>query len=200
MLSTPCIFTQNNQEADITVADEIPMAQGTTQTGDIVTTQIQNATVGIVLTVTPRVTSGDVVQMDVQVSADEVGSYVTVGSQSYPSTKRRVANSSLSIASGHTVILGGLMREATSTSRNGVPILSDIPLLGALFRSSTTHKEKTELLVFLTPRVVRNVAEAQQLSEVERNKLTPAPRSLRRPLDAQGLAASEGRYLPPTAR
>ncbi len=196
ILSTPSIFTENNQQATINVSDSIPMASGTVQTNDVITTTINNQNVGIVLTVTPRVTVGDVVQLDVDIQANDVGANVTVGDQSYPSTHQREASSSLSIASGHTVILGGLMKEVLTTSKNGVPLLSDIPLLGSLFRYSDTQKQKTELLVFITPRVIRGIAEAQQLSQNERDKLTPAPRSLQRPLDAQGLATSEGRALP----
>ena len=196
ILSRPSIFTKNNQAATITVADNIPMASGTIQTNDYINTQIQYQNVGIVLNVTPRVTAGDMVDLDVDIQANEVGNPVSVGGQSYPSTLNREANSSLSVASGHTVVLGGLMKESLTSTKNGVPLLCEIPLVGSLFRYSETNRQKTELLVFITPRVIRDSREQQQLSESERDKLTPVPRSLRRPLDAQGLAASEGRPLP----
>ncbi len=149
---------------------------------------------------TPRVTVGDVVDLDVDIQANDVGKLVRLEPSNIKAPSIGEATSSLSIASGHTVILGGLMKETVSNTRNGVPLLSDIPLIGSLFRYSDTTKEKTELLVFITPRVIRGTREQQQLSETERDQLTPVPRSLRRPLDAQGLAASEGRPLPAGAR
>jgi len=204
VLSRPSIFTENNQQATIQVGQTIPIpTNSTTSTQNGITTTsnaINQQPVGIQLDVTPRVTSGDVVQMVVSVQANDVGPSMNVAGLSYPTTLNREAQSSVSIASGHTVVLGGLMRDMVTSSKTGVPILSQIPLVGALFRSSTTHKDKTELLVFLTPRVVRGASEAQKLSEAERNKLSSIPPILCRPLDAQGLAASEGRSAPQTTR
>ncbi len=190
VLSTPSIFTANNQQANINVSNQqyVPTSQITTTNGTpTVLTQVVPVDVGITLMVTPRVTQGDVVHMDVEVTADQPGPMQTVAGGTYQTIQQRQAQATLDVAAGNTIILGGLMRDTVSSNTAGVPILSKLPLVGALFRSRHSFKEKTELLVFLTPRVIRTPAEAQRLSEQERNMLPAIPRSLDRPLDQQGL-------------
>jgi len=185
VLSTPSIFTSNNQEASINVSDSTPypVSQITTTSGTpIVTTNVAYRDVGITLNVTPRVSQGGTVHMDVQVTADEPGESVIVGGVEYPGFKTRQAGATVNIQDGCTVILGGLMRDTVSRTATKVPLLGDIPLVGALFRSSTNRKQKAELLVFLTPRIVRGPVEAQTLSEGERSKLSDTPRRLEGPL------------------
>jgi len=145
-----------------------------------------------VLEVTPRVTQGDVVRMEVSVMANEAGEPVKIAGQDYPSTKAREANAILSVKSGHTIVLGGLMRESIVRSAERVPILGDLPIIGSLFRSTSSSREKRELLVFLTPHVVRSPAEAAQLTESEKSRLPEVPRSLQTPAGGQ-----TGAELPP---
>jgi general secretion pathway protein D len=189
VLSTPSIFTSNNEPGNITVASGIPFPTttltSTTGTGTGVTPVIQTGVdyqnVGIVLDVTPRITQGDVVHLEVGVSANDVGDPIIVGGQSFPTTRDREAQATLSVKDGYTVVLGGLMRDSVSHSATKVPILGDIPLVGALFRSSHTHVDKSELLVFLTPHVVRSPADAARLTDEEKCKLQELPRSLQKP-------------------
>jgi general secretion pathway protein D len=189
ILSTPSIFTSNNEAGNITVASQIPFPTttltSTTGTGTgvspVIQTGVEYRNVGIVLDVTPRITQGDIVHLDVMVSADDVGDPISVGGQQYPTTRNRQAQAILSIKDGYTVALGGLMRDAVSRNVSKVPILGDIPLVGALFRASKTRVEKTELLVFLTPRVVRTPADAARVSDEEKCKLQEIPRSLQKP-------------------
>jgi general secretion pathway protein D len=188
VLSTPSIFTSNNQEASINVSDSTPypVSQITTTNADIPTvTTVNYREVGIILNVTPRVSQGGTVHMEVQVSADEPGDSVVFGGQEYPGFKTRQASATVNIQDGYTVILGGLMRDTLGITTSKVPLLGDIPLVGALFRSRTTRKEKVELLVFLTPRIIRSPAEAQQLSEQIRDRLPSTPHSLEGPLAPQ---------------
>ena len=194
VLSTPSIFTSNNQEASINVSDSTPypVSQITTTSGTpIVTTNVAYRDVGITLNVTPRVSQGGTVHMDVQVTADEPGESVIVGGVEYPGFKTRQAGATVNIQDGCTVILGGLMRDTVSRTATKVPLLGDIPLVGALFRSSTSRKQKAELLVFLTPRIVRGPIEAQTLSEGERSKLSDTPRRLQGPLGPVAPAAPD---------
>ena len=190
ILSTPGIFTASNKTGFITVSDSRPYPTGTvstpTGTGEgvtnVVTTTVNYLPVGITLQVTPRVGPGDMVQMTVQVNADQPGDSVLIAGSLYPSTQQRQANAVLSIKDGYTVVLGGLMREIKTDSASKVPILGDIPVLGALFRDRKTHREKQELVVFLTPHVVRSPEEAQALSEKARDTLRSVPPSLQGPL------------------
>ncbi len=187
ILSTPSIFTSNNQKAQIDVSSSRPFPRGsltTTQgTGAAISTSIDYQSVGIVLTVTPRVTQGNMVQMEVTVSADEPGASVNVGGQDFPSVNRRQTNASLNIRDGNTIILGGLMRDTITRSATRVPLLGDLPIVGSLFKSTKSIREKSELLVFLTPHVVRTSAEAAALTDRVKQRELEVPRSLQGPSD-----------------
>jgi len=193
ILSAPSIFTSNNQEAEITVSSSRPFPTGqltSTTAAGVISTSIRYEPVGIVLRVTPRVTQGDIVRMEIQVNADEVGASVTVGDQEFPSKETRQASATLSCPDGHTVVLGGLMREGVRHNSTRVPLLGDLPLIGPLFRSSSVDREKSELLVFLTPHVVRSPAHSARLTEEAKSALPEVPRSLQAPAD--GSSATEG--------
>lgn len=195
ILATPSIFTANNVLATINVSKTIPFPTSTTeyQTGlGATSTRVNYADVGIVVTVTPRVTQGDLVRMEITVSSDELGDSIDVAGQGYPTTNKRTANATLNIQSGYTVVLGGLMRDTVRRSAVKVPILGDIPLVGALFRSSNTKREKSELLVFLTPHVVRTPTDAAQLTDRQKARLPEIPRSLQPPADGSAPLDTEG--------
>jgi general secretion pathway protein D len=187
ILSAPSIFTSNNQKAQIDVSSSRPFPRGsltTTQgTGAAISTSIDYQSVGIVLTVTPRVTQGNMVQMEVTVSADEPGASVNVGGQDFPSVNRRQTSASLNIKDGNTIILGGLMRDTITRSSSRVPLLGDLPIIGSLFKSSRSNREKSELLVFLTPHVVRTSAEAAAVTDKVKQRSLEVPRSLQGPSD-----------------
>jgi general secretion pathway protein D len=190
ILSTPSIFTANNQQGKIDVSSSRPFPRGvltSTATGGGISTSIEYQSVGITLTVTPRVTQGDMVQMDVVVTADEPGVSVPIGNkgEEYPSINKREADATVNIKDGHTVIMGGLMRDTITRSASRVPILGDLPVIGSLFSRTTSKREKSELLVFLTPRVVRSPAQAAEITEGVKAKLQEVPRSLQAPAAGQ---------------
>jgi len=196
ILSAPSIFTTNNQEATIDVSEQLPFPTGTFQSTTAVgavSTSISYRSVGIVLNVTPRVTQGDIVRMEVEISANEPGAETQVAGLSYPTFSQRLATAVLNVKDGHTVVLGGLMKENIGRSVSRVPILGDLPLIGTLFRSTKSTREKAELLLFLTPHVIRSPGEAAELTEAERSRLPDVPRSLR------SVAGPEQPELPPSA-
>jgi general secretion pathway protein D len=198
ILSAPSIFTSNNQQAQIDVSSSRPFPRGslttTVGTGAAVSTSIDYQSVGIVLTVTPRVTQGNVVQMDVSVSADEPGAAVNIAGQEYPSVNaRRMQANGLSIKDGNTIILGGLMRDTITRTASRVPLLGDIPVIGSLFRSTSSNREKSELLVFLTPHVVRTPAEAAALTDRVKSNMLETPKSLQGPADGSTPAPGAGK-------
>jgi general secretion pathway protein D len=195
ILATPSIFTANNAQANINVSKSIPFPRSTVeyQIGSGATsTQVDYQPVGIVVNVTPRVTQGNMVRMEVAVESNELGESIDVAGQGYPTTNQRTATATLTVKDGHTIVLGGLMRDTVRRSAYKVPLLGDIPLVGALFRSSNTKREKSELLVFLTPHVVRTPTDAAELSEREKARLPEVPRSLQPPADGSATPGTEG--------
>lgn len=171
VLSTPRIFTSNNATASINISQSLPyvVSQRTDVNGNFLFTY-DFLDVGIVLTVTPRITSNGYVTMDVTQTANDFVRYTDFNA---PVVNQREAQTTVSVKDGETVVLGGIIKNTVSATVNKVPILGDIPLLGNLFKSNSTTKNKTELLVFLTPRVVRNEDEARRLRQRTENQLDP---------------------------
>ena len=119
--------------------------------------------------------------MDIQVSADEPGLGVEIGGETFPTTNRRVASAIVNVRDGYTVVLGGLMRESISRQAQRIPLLGDLPIIGPFFRKTTSRREKSELLVFLTPHVVRTVEDMAHLTDDYKQQLGDVPRMLQAP-------------------
>jgi len=173
VLSTPRIFTTNNATAQINISQSLPYVtnQTVTTTGTILY-NYNFLSVGIVLTVTPRITSNGYVTMDVTQTANDFVSYTSFNA---PIVNQREAQTTVSVKDGETVVLGGIINNSVSRTVSKIPFLGDLPLVGNLFRSTTKADNKTELLVFLTPHVVRDPAEARRLrlqTEQELGKTT----------------------------
>ncbi|WP_309717162.1 secretin N-terminal domain-containing protein [Armatimonas sp.] len=163
VLSTPRIFTSNNATAEINISQSLPYVTSTQTNGQGV--QIFNYAfldVGIILTVTPRITSNGFVTMDVTQTANDFVRYTDFNA---PVVNQREAQTTVSVKDGETIVLGGIIKSSVSATTNKLPILGDVPILGKLFQSNTTTKSKTELLVFLTPRIVRDPEEARKLRD-----------------------------------
>lgn len=171
VLSTPRIFTSNNVQAQINISQRVPYVLSTREdpNGNL-TFNYAFEDVGIILTVTPRITANGVVTMDIVQTANDLQGFTSFNA---PIINQRSAQTSVSVQDGETIILGGIIRSTVSSTVRKVPLLGDIPLLGELFRSTSKQDVKTELLVFLTPRVVRDPDEARKLREEQQNKLSP---------------------------
>jgi len=171
VLSTPRIFTSNNMEAQINISQSIPYVTSTFENSNGTTSfNYSFQDVGIVLTVTPHITSNGYVTMDVTQTANDLQSFTSFNA---PIINQREAETTVSAKDGQTIILGGMIRSQISSTVNKVPLLGDIPILGNLFRSTNTDHQKTELLVFLTPRVVRDPAEAKKLKDESQGQVSP---------------------------
>ena len=190
ILSTPRIFTSNNQEAQINISQSIPYVLSTRQ--DIAGGLQFNYAfldVGIVLTVTPRITANGYVTMDVSQTANDLQSFTSFNA---PIVNQREANTSVSVLDGETIVLGGIIRSTVTASSNKVPILGDIPIIGNLFKSTSRTNAKTELLVLLTPRIVRDDAEARKLRIEQQNRLSkPTQDQLRNTLPPEQAPTKE---------
>jgi general secretion pathway protein D len=171
VLSTPKIFTSNNVQAEINISQSLPYITSSIQNvNGTFTNNYQFTDVGIVLTVTPRITSNGMVAMEVEQTANDLQGYTEFNA---PIINQRIANTQVSVKDGETIILGGIIRNSVNSDVRKVPVLGDIPLLGNLFRSTVKSKQKTELLVFLTPRIVRDPDEAHRLREDIQRKMSP---------------------------
>lgn len=171
VLSTPRIFTSNNVEASINISQSVPYvtSQRTDSSGALIF-NYDFLDVGIVLTVTPQISPGGIVTLQVTQTANELKGYTSFNA---PIVNKREANTTVSVQDGNTIVLGGIMSKTVTATSNKVPILGDIPLLGNLFKSSSKSDTKTELLVFLTPRIVRNAQDAKANLEKQKADLSP---------------------------
>ena len=190
VLSTPRIFTSNNVQAQINISQSIPYILSSRQDANgNYTYNYDFKDVGIVLTVTPRITSNGYVTMDVSQQANDLQGYTSFNA---PIINQRQAETTVSVKDGETIVLGGIIRNTVTSSVRKVPLLGDLPLLGELFRSTSKEKAKTELLVFLTPRVVRDDDEARMLYQKQRNQLSPGSQK-----DLNSVIPPKGAVPPP---
>jgi len=131
---------------------------------------------GINLSIKPRVNAGGLVLMDILQTANEpiktqVGGTGTSNIDS-PTIRKREIESSVAVQSGETIVLGGLIRDSTTNNRSGVPLLHEIPLIGSLFGGNRREKDKSELVVLITPRVVNSRQDAHAITDEFRRKLS----------------------------
>ena len=178
VLSAPSLMVLDNQTATINVGDEIPVPsrQSTSNTTANAPTvnEIQFRNTGITLEVTPRVNNSGLVTMEIR---QEVSNAIRTTSSTInaPTIQKRQIKSTVAINSGQTIVLGGLIRNSETENESGIPILQQTPVLGKLFGNTTIKSRRTELIVLLTPRVVRNQDDAKKITDEFRKKLYSLP-------------------------
>jgi type IV pilus assembly protein PilQ len=151
-ISSPRVITANQKQATIMQGVEIPYQESASS--GATTTQFKNAVLS--LKVTPLITPDNRVILDLDVSDDTVGQQVTSATGgSVPSIDTRQIQTQVLVGDGQTVVLGGILETTKSYAANKVPWLGDIPILGNLFKSTTNINNKTELLIFITPKILR---------------------------------------------
>jgi general secretion pathway protein D len=173
VLSRPYIMTSNNQTATINVGQRFPFitdSQITDQGTTYNTVDYEN--IGITLEVTPSINIDGLVIMDVNPEITTPLTDTVKISEAFDATifATRSAQCRVAVPNGQTVVIGGLMQDNDSESSEKIPVLGDLPLLGGLFKRTVTEKEKTELLIFLTPQVAKNIEDLKKISEHERSK------------------------------
>jgi general secretion pathway protein D len=174
ILSTPQILTSDNQKAEIVVGENRPFPTGQSQTsgGNTITT-IERRDVGITLRLTPQILESNQVKLDVFQEISSVSSESqTAGSAALGVvTNKRSATTSVLVADGQTAVIGGLIRDNVITNERKIPLLGDIPVLGWLFKFRSKRIEKTNLLIFLTPTIVKSPAEMAELREAKSERM-----------------------------
>ncbi|MBK8751363.1 MAG: type IV pilus secretin PilQ [Candidatus Competibacteraceae bacterium] len=156
VLSNPRVVTADNQEATIKQGREIPYTVPSSGSGPA-TTEFKEAV--LELKVTPKITPDDRISMKLAVKKDEVGEVVPqAGGGFVPSIDKREVTTNVLVNNGETVVLGGVFEQSKAKGQSKVPLLGDIPLLGYLFQQNTTSTNKRELLIFVTPQLLKNGA------------------------------------------
>ncbi|RMG01994.1 MAG: hypothetical protein D6726_08420, partial [Nitrospirae bacterium] len=159
----PHILALDNKEAKIEIGDEIPVATGLTQqpsTGTGATTlvstgQIQYRTAGIILNVTPHISEKGKVTLKISQEFSSPGQTYKVADQAFQGFITRKAETTGVVQDGHSLLIGGLISDKKTKSRTGIPLLSDLPVLGNLFSTTSDQVVKTELMVMVTPHVLK---------------------------------------------
>lgn len=172
ILAAPHILVSDNREARIQVGSQIPIATQTTTTpvtgGTIptstITSTVQYKDVGIILKVKPQVNDSGLVSMEISQEVSGIGESVKIAGQDFQSITKTEATTNLVARDGETIVIGGLIREDTTKSRSGIPILSKIPILGFFFGNTVDETTRNELIILLTPRVIRSQEEARDVS------------------------------------
>ena len=178
VLSRPYILTSDNQEATITIGNEVPFITNTrqTDTGQTINT-IQYQDIGIILDVTPHINQDGLVIMDVTPEiSEQTGNGVSIAQGvTAPIFSKRSSSSRVGIADGQTIVIGGLFQDQKTTTITKVPLLGDLPYIGAAFTRYQNDRTKTELLIFLTPHVALQPGALQPMSadELRGTVLTP---------------------------
>ena len=169
VISTPSVMVLDNNVATIQVGDQVPINSGSTVTNGGNTIQnISYKDTGVQLTVRPSVNAGGLVTLDVLQTVTDVGNIDVTGNRRF---LERSIESRVAVRSGESVVLGGLIRENAANNENGVPWLHKAPIIGPLFGTTEKTRDRTELLVILTPRALYNDEELRQASDEMRDQI-----------------------------
>ena len=181
VLSSPHILAMDNKEAKIEIGDEIPIATGFQQQPSTSTTtgttsfvaagQIQYRTTGILLTVTPHISEKNMVKLKIIQEVSSRGVDISLAGITSPSFTKRKVETIGAVQSGHTLIIAGLISEQQNKSKEGLPFLSRLPLIGFLFGVTTDEVKKTELVIMVTPHVISSPEEADSITKEFQNKV-----------------------------
>lgn len=172
VLSAPSIMVQNNQTAHLQVGDEVPIvtqtATSVSEANAPIVSNIELRETGVILQVTPRINASGIVVLEVNQEVSSVRPTTTSGIDS-PTIQKLEFTSTVAVQSESTVALGGLIRESQTDTNNAVPFLGRVPGLGAAFRDRAMTQERSELVIFLTPRIISSTQDAESaLSRMRR--------------------------------
>jgi general secretion pathway protein D len=180
VLSSPSLVVLDNKTATLQVGDQVPIitqrAQSTVGGSSPIVNNVELKDTGVILTVTPRVNDAGRVILDIGQEVSSVVATTTSGIDS-PTIRQRKIKTSVVVQDGQALALGGLIQERELTGKSKVPVLGDLPLLGNAFRQKTNNIGRTELIIFIRPRVIRDMTEAHRITqEFQKQLKIQAPR------------------------
>lgn len=170
VISSPHLMVMDNQTAKIQVGDRVPAGDTQTVVGTNVVSSVQYLDTGVQLSVTPRINANGMVAMDITQEVSNATTTTTSKINS-PTISKRSVHSIVAVQSGETMVLGGMITDNKSRASSGLPLLSEIPVMGALFGSQTIVDNRTELLVMITPRVVGNPQQSREVTAEIRDRM-----------------------------
>jgi general secretion pathway protein D len=180
ILSNPSLVVTDNQPASLEVGDQVPVSTGSAtvlSANNAVVNTIDYQNTGIILHILPRVNSNGTVLLDVEQEISAVvnnnvnGATSATSNSLTPTISVRKVKSQLSVVNGQTVLLAGLIQETQNIVHNGIPILDQIPVMGKAFGSNDNSIDRTELILFIRPQIIRNGADASVVAEELRSKM-----------------------------
>jgi general secretion pathway protein D len=190
ILSSPSVLATDNRPARIQVGTEEPIATGavstpiatgtTAGTGFASSTTVQYRNTGRIVTIIPQVNSKGLVNLQALVEVSQRGLNVIVGQDSFPSFDIRQAETTAVVQDGDTLAIGGMIGENRNNDKNGVPYLMDIPVLGRFFRTTSDRTQRTEIIMLITPHVIRSRTEGTEVTEEFKSKLSMLRNELER--------------------
>ncbi|MDA8429860.1 MAG: type II secretion system secretin GspD [Geobacteraceae bacterium] len=182
ILSTPNILTSDNKEAEINVGENVPFRGSSTLSSGISQTSIERKDIGINLKIKPQISEGDYIRMDInqEISAvkNDKGQAVDLV------TTKRSAKTSIVVKDKETVVIGGLIQDQEGETVSKVPFLGDIPLLGWLFKTKVKTHQKTNLMILLTPHIIKDAGDLASVTDAQRVKFGEAAKK-NEPVDVQ---------------
>ena len=178
ILSTPHITTTNHKEAEIVVASNVAFITQNRINENAPTTQAVIQTldyrdVGVILKITPHASPNGTVQMEIDTTLSQLVDATTGTGPSAPTTSKRQVKTEISLANGSTGVIGGLIRDDKTVVEDKVPFLGDLPLIGGLFRVKRDHVQKTNLLIFITPHILRDSQDVAATMKRKQDEITP---------------------------
>ena len=178
VLASPQLLVLDNQPARLQVGAVVPylsqQSQSTLVSGSPIVNQVQYQQTGVILQVTPRVNNDGLVTLDISQQVSNVAAGVTTAGLNSPTFNERSVTSRVVVQDGQTIGLAGLINDSDSHGNSGIPWLKDIPLLGALVSTQTNSRQRTELLVLISPHVLHDQRDARALTEDLRDNLINA--------------------------
>ncbi|VVN05784.1 type II secretion system secretin GspD [Pseudomonas fluorescens] len=196
LLSTPSLLTLDNQEAEIIVGQNVPFKTGSYATNsngaDNPFTTVERKDVGISLKIKPYINEGSTLRLEVAQEVSDIAPSVSGIDSSDLITNKRALKSTILADDGEIIVIGGLIRDSVRTQQSGVPLLRDIPYLGALFRWTRDTQTKSNLMVFLRPTIVRSKEDLSDVSLQRYNAL--------RELSKPGARGNNSLLLPAESR
>lgn len=176
ILSSPSVMASNSMPANIDISQEIPIASSQYQytTGDdpLLETEIEYRDTGIMLSVTPNINEQGLVTMEINQEISEQSTNVSVGGKDYPSFFKRSTDTTLTVQSGQTIVIGGLIRETQSDGVSGTPWFTNIPILSFLFGQTSDSVSKTELVILISPYVIATPDDVDAVTREFKNKIS----------------------------
>jgi hypothetical protein len=185
ILSSPSVLATDNRPARIQVGSEEPIPTGTItaavgQPSVSSSTTIQYRNTGRIVTIIPQVNSAGLVNLQILAEVSQRGANVTVGTDTFPAFDTRQAETTAVVQDGDTLAIGGIIADNRSRSRVGVPYLMDLPVIGRLFGTTSDNIDRTELIMLITPHVIRNREQAQQITDDFKKSLSTVRNELER--------------------